>query len=127
MVYSARRGFTTIGNSMQAGRAKGSVVCWLHPFSGNPQEETSDYFYLVTVPGEDVLLKFAERLNLAVPWPVVPEWAEGLWEAGRRAGLVIPLTLRGPDIASAHRIAKSEDEWREVITAELGAGRIQVA
>ncbi len=125
-VKGARRGFKTVSSSMGRAGVQGSVSVLLHPLAGNPQDDTADHFYLVTVPGEEVNLKFVERLDLAIAWPVQPEWAEYLLAEGIQARLVEPLTLIGTDFQAGLRVAKDEPGWQQVISSGLAAGRIQI-
>jgi hypothetical protein len=123
----ARRGFITATNSLTQANAEGTVSALLHPLSGDPQAHTDDHFYLVITPEEDLSEKFAERLDLAIPWPLQPEWAEYLLEAGKKAGLVQALAMSGSDFSAGLRVAKNETKWQQVISTGLKQGRISIS
>lgn len=126
VVKSAKRGFTTIGNTFSDANAKGLVTAMLHPLTGNPQEQTETFFYLVVTPGEVQAQKFVERLNLAVPWPVQPEWADYLFNTGIQQGLIEPLPSSGDDFEAILRIVKDEDTWRQIIEEGLRSQQISI-
>jgi hypothetical protein len=123
----ARRGFITATNSLTQANAEGTVSALLHPLSGDPQAHTDDHFYLVITPEEDLSEKFVERLDLAIPWPLQPEWAEYLLEAGKRAGLVEELPTVGTDFSAGLKVLKNETKWQQVISTGLKQGRISIS
>jgi hypothetical protein len=123
----ARKGFLTVSNNLSQANAEGTVNALLHPLSGDPQAQTFDHFYLVITPEEDVHKKFVERLDLAIPWPLQPEWAEYLLEAGKKERLVEVLLASGKDFTAGLRILKNESLWGEVITQGLRGGQIEIS
>jgi hypothetical protein len=123
----ARRGFIAVGNNLAQANAEGTVTAMVHPLSGDPQANTADYFYVVIAHGETISQKFAERLDLAIPWPVQRTWADYLLEAGQKAGLVEVLSYCGDDFSAGLRISKNETEWQQLISAGLKAGRIAIS
>ena len=122
----ARRGFVTVASSLTPANAEGTVTALLHPLSGDPQANAADYFYLVVPPDEEISQKFAERLDLAIPWPIQPEWADFLLEAGQDAGLVEVLPQSGDDFQAGLRVSKNETKWQQVISHGLKQGRISI-
>ena len=122
----ARRGFTVVSSSLSQANADGTVTAMLHPLAGDPQTNTADYFYLVVAPSEDLQQKFAERLDLAIPWPIQPEWAECLLEAGQEEGLVEVLPSAGSDFHAGLRVSKNESLWQRLISKELMTGSIHI-
>jgi hypothetical protein len=126
MVQGAKRGFISIGASLQKVHAEGNVVVLLHPLAGNPQESTEDYFYLVVTRGQDPVRLFYERLELAIPWPLQPEWSGMLIDAGQYNGLVVPLPMAGDDFQVAWRIRKDEDAWCKIIAQLLSHGQVSI-
>jgi hypothetical protein len=122
----ARKGYVTVGNNLAQANAEGTVTALLHPLSGDPQANTAEHFYLVVIPGESLPQKFAERLDLAIPWPIQPEWADYLLETGQKAGLVQHLNASGTDFAAGLRIVKNESQWQQVIASGLKAGQISI-
>ena len=122
----ARRGFATISNNLAQANAEGTVTALLHPLSGDPQAQQCEYFYIIAVPGEQLAQKFVERLDLAIPWPLQPEWADYLLEAGQKAGLVQPLTRTGSDFSAGLRVLKNESKWGQVVSDGLKTDRIAI-
>jgi len=65
---------------------------------------------------------------MALSLSVLPEWAEYLLDAGRKAGLVIDLEKFGPTFFGL-RVSKmqyGEKSWESVISAGLRSGLIQL-
>lgn len=120
----ARRGYTAVANSLSAANADGAVTVLLHPLAGDPQANAGEYFYLIVTQGESLEQKFIERLDLAIPWPLQPTWAEYLLEAGQDAGLVQHLPASGTDFTAALRVSKNESQWRQLI--QTGLSRAQL-
>jgi len=123
----ARRGFLTVANNLAQANAEGSVTALLHPLSGDPQANTAEYFYIVVTPAESLTEKFAERLDLAIPWPIQTEWAEYLLQAGKQAGLVQALPYSGDDFSGGLRVLKNESKWQQIITDGLKQNRITIS
>jgi len=124
---SARRGYIAAGNDLSRANAQGSVTALLHPLSGDPQAHSFDYLYIVIAPDESLKEKFAERLDLAIPWPIQPEWAGYLLEAGKQVGLVEALPACGSDFSAGLRVSKNESKWQQVISDGLKQGQIQIS
>ena len=123
-IQNARRGFTSVSGNLAAVGAEGHVLSMLHPLAGNPQEQAGEYFYVVAAKDETLAAKFAERLNLAIPFPVQPEWAEYLLEAGGE--LVTELSQVGNDFPAAVCVQRDIFAWQEIIQSGLKAGRIHL-
>lgn len=123
----ARKGYIAVNNNLAQANAEGTVTALLHPLSGDPQAQTSDFFYLVVAPDEGLAQKFIERLDLAIPWPLMPEWAEYLLEAGKAANLVQSLPGSGSDFAAGLRIEKNESRWQQLLTEGLKDRSIRIA
>jgi len=124
---SAKRGYVAVSNHMSAANAEGTVTALLHPLSGDPQANTAEHFFLVATPEERLSQKFTERLDLSIPWPIQPEWADYLLEAGKKAGLVEDLPVFGKDFCAALRIEKNESLWQQVIAGGLKQGTITIS
>ncbi len=124
---SARRGYVHVSNDLARANAQGSVTALLHPLSGDPQAHSFEHLYIVIAPGESLKEKFAERLDLAIPWPIQPEWSEYLLEAGKRAGLIEVLPACGQDFSAGLRVSKNESKWHELISTGLKSGRISIS
>ena len=125
VLQNARRGFIHVGASLEKVNSKGTVQVILHPAAGDPRLAKENYFYLVD-DGEqnDFPGLFAERLNTAITWPVKPEWADYLLQAGMDTHLVEGLPCIGPDFVTALRVLKSDDAWADVIAAGITGGQI---
>jgi hypothetical protein len=122
----AHRGYVTVGSSLTAANAEGTVTALLHPLSGDPQSNVTDHFFIVFASNERMSQKFAERLDLAIPWPIQPEWAEYLLKAGQEAGLVQALPASGKDFAAGLRVVNNESKWHELIADGLKTSRISI-
>lgn len=140
-VFGARRRYIQIGGNLHAAHARGHLLALEHLLSGNPAEQPEEFFYVIGLTGEDLTRKFAERLDLAIPWPVQSIWAAPLLRAGQNAGLITWLAQAGPhEAAEAHeslsvsaipteyavglRVSKDVSGWQAVITEALQAGDI---
>lgn len=124
----ARRGYTRLGGNLAAAHAHGHLMVLEHPLSGNPAESTETWFYVLGITGEDIVQKFAERLDLALPWPIQSAWAETLLNAGQAANLVVWLERTGPvngqEYACGLRVSKDADAWQTVISIALQTGEL---
>ena len=115
-----------MSSSLLHANAEGTVTALLHPLSGDPQANPAEHFYIVVAPGETIAQKFSERLDLAIPWPIQPEWADYLLEAGQEAGLVQVLPGSGTDFQAGLRVEKNETRWQQVISDGLKQARITI-
>lgn len=123
----ARKGYVAVGNNLAQANAEGVVTTLLHPLSGDPQANSAEYFYIVVTPQESLTKKFTERLDLAIPWSIQPEWAEYLLEMGMKAGLVQHLNVSGSNFTAGLRVVKNESEWQQVISVGLKQGTITIS
>ena len=120
-LVSAKRRYTQVSRSLADANASGTAMAILHPLAGNPRESNQAHFYVVATPGEDLIQKFRERLDMATSLAVLPAWADYLLTAGREAGLVTELGTFGPTFAGL-RVSKTpygDDGWESVISAGL--------
>jgi hypothetical protein len=69
--------------------------------------------------------RFAAMLNQALDLPVLDAWADVLWRAGLRSGLIEPITTGG-DIAAAWKVQPDADPWNEIIRDAFETGDIQI-
>ncbi len=125
IIKSTRRKYIAVPGNLAAVGAEGYLITLLHPLSGNPQEEASEAFYIVTTQGESLPARFVERLNLAIPYPVREAWAEYLLEHGLQENLVRELSLAGDDFQEALWVSKAEG-WRTIIENGLKQGQIKL-
>ena len=122
---NTRRKYLAVSGNLAAVGAEGHLVTLLHPLTGNPQEEASEAFYIVTAQGEPLPARFAERLNLAIPYPVRNTWAEYLFEQGLQENLVRKLSLAGDDFQEALWVSKAGG-WHTIIENGLKQGSIKL-
>jgi len=125
VLENTRRKYIAVSGNLAAVGAEGHLVTLLHPLSGNPQEEASEAFYIVTAQGEPLPARFAERLNLAIPYPVRDTWAKYLLEQGLQENLVRKLSLAGDDFQAALWVSKAGG-WRTIIENGLKDGEIRL-
>lgn len=69
--------------------------------------------------------RFAAMLNQALDLPVLATWAEALWRAGLRSGLIEPITAGG-DIAAAFKVQPDDEPWGEILRDAFETGDIQI-
>lgn len=124
----ARRGYTRLGGNLTAAHAQGHLMVLEHPLAGNPAEHTDNWFYVLGLRDEEVVQKFAERLDLAIPWPVQPAWAETLLNLGQAANLIVWLEHTGPDTGREYacglRVSKDAEAWQTVLSTALQTGAL---
>jgi len=72
--------------------------------------------YLLFFDGEETEApsRLAARLAEGLCLPILPEWGQALWEAGRHADLVRDLTVGG-DCLAGYAVALTEDAWTEIV------------
>lgn len=116
-----RRGYTRIGSDMRKSGARANVVAVEHPLCKDPSQETKDHFYVLTIPGEDLMDKFSRRLDLALPWALKPHWSAYLLEEGKKRHLVTELPKLGSSYTGALRVEKNPAGWQAVIHEGLKA------
>lgn len=66
--------------------------------------------------------RFYAMLNRAVALPILPEWADYLWDWGWDRKLIRSLTTQGIDGCAVN---VTLDKWEECITEGISKGRIQ--
>jgi hypothetical protein len=125
---SAKRRYTQVSRSLADANASGTALAVLHPLTGNPRESNHDHFYVVATPGEDLVQKLRERLDMATSLALLPAWADYLLTAGREAGLVRELCGFGPTFVGLCVSKKpyGENGWEAVISAGLRQGTITI-
>jgi hypothetical protein len=123
----ARKGFFKMSKNMSVANAEGWVECIEHPATGDPRLLPDwDYFFVITTPGQDFTKKFVDRLNLAIPWPVLPEWGEYLLENGKSTRLIHDLKMAGPGYERGITVWKREDAWENLISAGVTGGTLSL-
>jgi len=118
----AKKGFPAAVVNTKSKTTQGAsvgVVVLVNPLTGDPQLWTEDYFYVIATPNQDLEAEFVTRLNLALPWPVQPEWANYLLAEGRSGDLVQDLAIIGDEFAKAVAVHKNDEGWREIIAKGL--------
>ena len=138
----ARKGYLRLAATLDRANAHGHTLVLRHWRAGDPRlipqpKEGHVFFYVVVSHGEDLLLRFVERLQLAIPWPLRTEWREPLLAAGLEASLVQHLCLAqamelDPQHGPAHgvaftaglRVVADAPAWGQVITDGLQNGML---
>jgi hypothetical protein len=142
----AKRGHVHVSATLEKVNAQGHVTALLHwrahdpRIAGNVKAAKADsefppaenYFYVVARHGDCLPTLFLERLQLALAWPLKPEWAELLLTMGQDAELVeyLPIGLpqelepicpqaHGFTFQAALRVVKCDDRWGTVISQAL--------
>ena len=127
ILKGARQGYIVSSNSMRQASAEGRVEVWLHPATASPLSTDRDYFYLLAYAESNLERLFVDRLNLAVPWPVKPEWSDLIFNAGMQVGMITNLPIVGQSrYTIALRIDKNPDKWAVIINQELTDNHIHV-
>lgn len=124
-LQGAKKGYITISSSLAKANAQGTTAALLHPLSGNPADFTEDHFFVVATAEDELAALFAQRLDLAVPWPIQVDWAQYLFDVGQQNSLVEVLPQTGA-VFHAVRVTKDEDAWMQVIASGLQEGRIAI-
>lgn len=138
----ARRGYLRLATALERVNAHGHTLVLRHWRAGDPRlipqpKEGPAFFYVVVAQGEDLLMAFVERLQLAIPWPLKVEWRETLLAAGLEASLVQHLCLaqamepgpgtgaaRGVAFTAGVRVLADAPAWGEVISSGLQNGTL---
>jgi hypothetical protein len=85
--------------------------------------------YLLAFRGEDpaveIKRQFAARLNEALEVPIIPEWTDALWEAGKITRFIQKLTVGGDCIAGVS--VQVAADWNHLVETLLESGKIVVA
>ena len=127
MLKGAKQGYIVSSAAMRQASAEGRVEVWLHTATGSPQSTDRDYFYLLAYAESNLEQLFVDRLNLAVPWPIKPEWADLIFNAALQAGLITNLPIVGQSrYTIALRIDKNPDKWAVIINQALTDNHIHV-
>lgn len=124
---NTKKGFFHMSKSMTQTNAEGWVECIEHPANGDPRLLPDwDWFYVVTTEGQAFTKKFVDRLNLAIAWPVLPQWSEYLLEAGRYTKLVKALDIAGPGYEKGIMVYKDQSSWESLISAGMVGGSLSL-
>jgi hypothetical protein len=65
------------------------------------------------------------RLSETLPIPILDEWREYIWEAGRTNNLVVDLKTRG-DCQEGYFVQLNETGWKEVVIGLLEKNKIKI-
>ena len=94
-----------------------------------------DEVYLLVFEGElldgstseiKVRYKLTSRLSETLPFPILDEWREFLWEVAQMENLIVGLETGG-DCQSGHQVKLTETVWKEVLTGLLKERKIQIS
>ena len=85
-------------------------------------------FYLATMGQkeheDDMHARFVALLNQSLEIPIMPTWANWLWQAGIAAELISPLK-NGGCVIDAWRVTPNADAWAEAVQTGVKTGGIQ--
>ena len=73
-----------------------------------------------------VRYKLTSRLSETLPFPILDEWREFLWEVAQMENLIVGLETGG-DCQSGHQVKLTETVWKEVLTGLLKERKIQIS
>lgn len=121
---SARRKYRDTWVNTFASGAKAYVVNLEHPSTLDPRKISDNYFYVLATQDEDLLAKFSERLNMAIAWPIMPEWTTYLHEMGKEYDLVKPLSAAGKDYKAGLCVIGDDAAWENIVQAGLISGEL---
>ncbi|MAT98685.1 MAG: hypothetical protein CL608_16200 [Anaerolineaceae bacterium] len=88
----------------------------------NPEQP----FYLLDNGTQPIPPLFYRMLNKCLALPLLPEWAEYLWENGRLCNLIILLDEGEGQGSAAWRVLPSPEEWQELINMGLRGDQINI-
>lgn len=110
-----KRSYKTISTTLSSRSAEGTVTVLLHPLTGDPAQETADYFYVLADNRDQLTQQFVDRLNLAIPWPIADDWGDAIFNAGLQAGLIKSLDHIGDDQFPGVAVQRNSSEWYSII------------
>jgi hypothetical protein len=131
---NAQRGYKAISTSLGKRNIKGSVYTFVHPLAIKP-EDGEPFWWLLTLPGDDLNEKFGRIFPYATKWPIKPEWAPYLLKEGITATIVRKALTLGYGFNECYTIldtARYEDDpghrknWKYIISNGLKEGHITI-
>jgi len=75
-------------------------------------------------PGAEIKRQFISRLNEALEIPIVPEWADALWDAAKLTRFVRKMTVGGDCLAGI--LVNLNADWNHLVETLLEEGKIAV-
>jgi hypothetical protein len=123
---NAKKGGVKLARTMNELNVRAYTFNFEHPACGDPRKgEKWEYFYVLATEQENMLPMFIQRLDMAIVWPVLPEWGEYMYAAGIDQGLVKPLSMRGPGYANGVCVTKNTAAWQAIIEAGMVGGHLK--
>jgi len=124
IVDNAQKGGAKIARTMDSLNARGYSLTIEHPACGDPRTDKWHYFYVLSLKSENFMPLFIQRLDMAIVWPVLPEWGNYMYEMGEEQGLIKPLSMEGPGYESGVCITKNTESWQAIIEAGFAGGHL---
>jgi len=118
----ARRGYTVVNGNTGGGHENAArvIVAQIeHPLAGDPSRDTSPFFYILAITGEDFIKKFAARLDLAIAWGFKPEWTFTLLEEAKKKGIVHDLDKLGEGYTHAVCGSRDRAAWQALLAETI--------
>lgn len=125
-LHSIQRKPSYLRKSTSDQNVRGYIYCFEHPAALDPRNSPETFFYVLAKQDEDIREKFIAHLNIAIAWPVQPEWGSYLLENGEYVGAVKNLPILGKDWSGAYRVTKSNSVWEDLIVAGLEGGSLSL-
>jgi len=124
-VDNAQKGGAKFARTMERINARGYALTIEHPACADPRTDKWHYFYVLSRKATDMLPLFIERLDMAIAWPVLPEWGEYMYEMGEEQGLISILASKGTGYESGICVTKNTESWQAIIEAGFAGGHLK--
>ena len=121
-----RSGWAKVKGQLARMRIKGSTLSVLHPLALDPRNSETAFYVVASsdMDSDKVFALFAERLGIAIEWPVLTSWVSHLITAGEQESLVTSLPVFGPEWKTGYRVARDSSAWINLISAGLADGSL---
>ena len=121
-----RSGWAKVKGQLARMRIKGSTLSVLHPLALDPRNAETAFYVVASsdMESDKVFSLFAERLGIAIEWPVLTSWVSHLITAGEQESLVSKLPVFGPEWKTGYRVTKNSSAWITLISAGLADGSL---
>ena len=142
----ARKGYIRVASGLERFNVQHShVLALLHHRAHDPRlidpmkvDDITEpvFFYVVSPSGGSLHDLFLERLQLAIPWPLLPRWAGTLVKIGFSQRLIENLVYQQSDelddvpgthvFESGLRVIADPEHWGDAISYALSKGRLSL-
>ena len=99
--------------------------CLIHRQASFEHMIPSEPFYILDDGESAVPPAFYPMLSKSLALPVLPEWTEYLWIAGRQRRIIAPLDEHCHG-RGAWRVTAEEDMWREIVSSGLAQSQLSL-